>query len=128
MTTKGQRRLARWQARHVLQLGFADEPEFEKEEDVKKGASVVIAQDSERNCASERNNEDDEEKSSEAAAEVSSATDEVASVEKPQPNKQVGYLRKFNVYESTDSEEDYSDLFGEKLVALIQRDFSRLNL
>ena len=32
------------------------------------------------------------------------------------------------MYESTDSEDDFTDLFGEKLVTLINRDFSRLNL
>lgn len=37
--------------------------------------------------------------------------------------------RRFNAYESTDSELDYEDdVFSDKLVALIQRDFSRLNL
>ena len=41
MTTKGQRRLASWQSRHVLQLGFGDEPQFNDDEDIKKGASVV---------------------------------------------------------------------------------------
>ena len=32
MTTKGQRRLASWQARHVLQLGFEDEPDLDEDD------------------------------------------------------------------------------------------------
>ena len=37
-------------------------------------------------------------------------------------------IKKFNSYDSTDSELDYEDLFSSKLINLIQRDFSRLNL
>ena len=57
-------------------------------------------------------------------------TDEVEEQkEKPKaPEKSKLIRRRFNAYESTDSDEDYSDLFGEKLVTLIQRDFSRMNL
>ena len=44
MTTKGQRRLASWQARHVLQLGFKDDPQFaaENKHGVVEGASVEL--------------------------------------------------------------------------------------
>ena len=49
----------------------------------------------------------------------------------PQPKPKplpLHLIRKFNSYDSTDSELDYEDLFSSKLVNLIQRDFSRLNL
>lgn len=96
MTTKGQRRLASWQARHVLALGFEDQPEMAKVD----GADKLQSQN-----------------------DMSELVNEESSVKKRK------MVRKFNAFESTDSELDFEDdVFSEKLVDLIKRDFSRMNL
>ena len=79
----------------MLQLGFTDEPEFDDEEDLKAGASVVIAEDSDRKKI--KDNEDGE-----AISDDGAATDEVEPEKKIQPKPLA--MKRFNAYESTDSD------------------------